>query len=47
MGLIAQSLVIPGFASLVVLLTTSVTNQTVQELVQNAKEIPSMFNFIM
>ncbi|CAG8754913.1 17116_t:CDS:2, partial [Acaulospora morrowiae] len=36
MGLMAQSLVTPGFASLVVLLTTSVTDRVANELSHNA-----------
>ncbi|PKY42574.1 hypothetical protein RhiirA4_442055 [Rhizophagus irregularis] len=42
MGLMAQSLVIPGFASLVVLLTTSVTDDTVRNLIRSAKKKPEL-----
>ncbi|CAG8734219.1 16018_t:CDS:2, partial [Acaulospora colombiana] len=38
MGLMAQNLVTPGFSSLVVLLTTSVTDKVAEELVKNARE---------
>ncbi|CAG8768709.1 12282_t:CDS:10, partial [Dentiscutata erythropus] len=37
MGLMAQSLVTPGFASLIVLLTTSITEQIARELERDAK----------
>jgi hypothetical protein len=42
MGLLAQSLVVPGFASLIVLLTTSVTDETVRNLIRGAKKKPGI-----
>ncbi|CAG8625908.1 3162_t:CDS:10 [Funneliformis caledonium] len=42
MGLMAQSLATPGFASLIVLLTTSITDKTVRNLTSSASKKPSL-----
>ncbi|CAI2178179.1 15278_t:CDS:10 [Funneliformis geosporum] len=42
MGLMAQSLVTPGFASLVVLLTTSITDKVVRNLTNGARKKPNL-----
>jgi hypothetical protein len=46
MGLMAQSLIIPGFSSLIVLLTTSVTAKTTSGLIHSARETPGKMNKI-